>query len=80
MKLYWPHWNLRCFGVQIGSLYFDISFPPLEGFGWSWGRLIRVYWKRNYLYLPSCRRIRKAYYAELKRVYVRAYGGRQQDH
>lgn len=60
VKIHWYHRNLKCWGFTVGSRYFDISFPPMEGWGWSWARLVRVYWKsskgREYLYLPGCDR------------------------
>ena len=61
IKLSWPHRNLGAFGITIGRFYFDITFPPKEGWGWSWKELFRIYWKSRrtgepcYLYLPNLR-------------------------
>ena len=63
IKFHWYHKNLKCWGLTVGSFYADLSFPPVEGWGFSWGTLTRVYWKRNgvrhYLSLPSCKIIRR---------------------
>jgi hypothetical protein len=56
VNIYMPHQGgCGTFGFEIGSLYFDISFPPREGWGWSWGGLVRIYCRHYYLYLPSLR-------------------------
>lgn len=54
-----PHRNLGAFALKIGSRYVgDLTLPFREGWGWSWGRLLRIYWRghdgrRHWFYLPS---------------------------
>lgn len=56
-KIYMPHQNLGCLGFSVCGFYFDVTFPPREGWGWSWGGLVRVYWRwrglRHWLLLPG---------------------------
>lgn len=59
MRIYFPHQNLGCFGVSLFGQYADVSLPHREKFGWTWGGLIRLYFrwagKRRYLMMPSFR-------------------------
>ncbi len=55
----WPHKNCGALGIVLFGRYIgDITIPHREGFGSTWKRFIRIYWKersgrRHWLYLPS---------------------------
>jgi hypothetical protein len=54
-----PHRNLGCLGLVLNDRYVgDLSLPHREGWGWTWSRLLRIYFRgpdgrRHWLYLPG---------------------------